>query len=155
MAVVTIVGPASHVGTYPITASSATDPNYDITIPRELTVQAAALTITANSESMNYGGPVPALTASYSGFLNNDNSSSLTTKPTLTTTATPTSPTGTYPITVSGAVSQLYHHLCKRYDDGRRCDGNHGEQRGMTYGGTIPALTVSYSGFINGDNASA
>ncbi len=156
--IVTTATPASHVGTYPITASGATDPNYNITYTAgTMTVQPAALTITANSESMNYGGPVPALTASYSGFVNNDNSSSLTTKPTLTTTATPSSPTGTYPITVSGAVDPNYTIT---YVNGTMTVGGAtltitATNASMTYGGTIPALTVSYSGFINGDNASS
>ena len=45
---------------------------------------------------------------SYSGFVNGDTSASLTTQPTVTTTATTTSPVGTYPITASGAVDPNY-----------------------------------------------
>ena len=56
-----------------------------------------------------YGTPVPTLTASYSGFVNGDTASSLTTQPTLSTTATASSPVGSYPITVSGAVDPNYN----------------------------------------------
>ena len=54
------------------------------------------------------GGPPPALTASYSGFVNGDTSSSLATAPTLGTAATATSPPGSYPITVGAAVDANY-----------------------------------------------
>jgi MBG domain (YGX type)/Pentapeptide repeats (8 copies)/Carboxypeptidase regulatory-like domain/Bacterial Ig domain len=67
-----------------------------------------ALTITASSGTMTYGGTVPAFTPSYSGFINDDTASSLTTQPICTTTATASSPVGTYPITCSGGVSANY-----------------------------------------------
>ena len=41
---------------------------------------------------MTYGGSVPTITAGYSGFVNGDSASSLTTKPTCSTTATSSSP---------------------------------------------------------------
>jgi hypothetical protein len=71
-------------------------------------VNAAALTITAVSRSKLYGAALPALTATYSGFVNGDTTSSLTTPPTLATTATAASPVGAYPITASGAVGANY-----------------------------------------------
>ena len=156
--ITTTATPSSPAGTYPITASGATDPNYTITYTAgTMTVQRAALTVTANSESMNYGGPVPALTVSYTGFVNGDNASSLTTKPTITTTATNSSPPGAYPITVSGAADPNYTIT---YVNGTMTVGGAtltvtANSASMTYGGTVPALTVSYSGFINGDNASS
>ena len=48
------------------------------------------------------------MTVSYSGFVNGDTAASLTTQPTVTTTATTASPVGTYPITASGATSANY-----------------------------------------------
>jgi len=66
------------------------------------------LTITASSASMTYGGTPPTITASYSGFVNGDTSSSLTTPPTCSTTATSTSPPGSYPSSCSGAVDSNY-----------------------------------------------
>ena len=41
-------------------------------------ITAVALTITASSATMTYGGTVPAITASYSGFVNGDTAASLT-----------------------------------------------------------------------------
>jgi Ca2+-binding RTX toxin-like protein len=72
------------------------------------TITTAPLLITANNQTKVYGQANPAMTVSYSGFVNGDTSASLTTQPTVTTTATTTSTTGTYPITASGAVDANY-----------------------------------------------
>ncbi|MGA2257954.1 MAG: MBG domain-containing protein, partial [Thermoguttaceae bacterium] len=108
---ITTATASSHVAgsPYPITASGAVDPDYTISyVAGTLTVTAAPLTITANNQTKVYGAPLPTLTASYAGFVNGDTSASLTTQPMLTTTATTSSPVGTYPITVSGATSPDY-----------------------------------------------
>ena len=79
---------SSHRGTYPITASGAVDTDYTISyVAGTLTVTPVALTITANDQTKAYGAALPALTASYSGFVNGDTDVSLTTAPTLTTSA--------------------------------------------------------------------
>ena len=93
---------ASPVGTYTITAAVGTlsAANYSFTfVNGSLTVTAAPLTITANNASRAYDTANPAFTAAYSGFVNGDTSASLTTQPTLTTTAVLLSAAGTYPIT--------------------------------------------------------
>jgi len=80
------------------------DANYAISyISGSVTVVQAVLTVTANNQSMNFGGPVPALTATISGFVNGQTlaTSGVTGSPTCTTTATNSSPGGTYPITCS------------------------------------------------------
>ena len=68
----------------------------------------ALLTITANSQSRLDGQVNPALTASYSGFVNGDTPASLATPPAISTPANPGSPPGSYPIFVSGASSLNY-----------------------------------------------
>ena len=70
----------------------------------------ASLTITADNQTKVYGAALPTLTASYSGFVNGDTSASLTTQPTLTTTATASSHVSgnPYTITASGAVDPNY-----------------------------------------------
>jgi len=80
---------ASYSGASSIPASSGST---------NLTVTPAVLTVTAISTSKFYGDPLPAFSASYSGFVNNDTTAALNGTPSLTTTATPTSPVGTYPI---------------------------------------------------------
>ena len=102
---------ASPVGTYTITAAVGTlsAANYSFTfVNGSLTVTAAPLTITANNASRAYDTANPAFTAAYSGFVNGDTSASLTTQPTLTTTAVLLSAAGTYPITPAGAVDANY-----------------------------------------------
>jgi hypothetical protein len=123
----------------------------------KLVVDPASLTITANNATMNYGETVPVLTVSYTGFVNEDNSSSLTKEPATKTTATSSSPPGTYPITVSGAKDANYSIT---YISGTMTVQNArltvtANPESMNYGGAVPVLTVSYSGFINGDNASS
>jgi sugar lactone lactonase YvrE len=73
-----------------------------------VTVAKAPLTIQANSASRLLGAPNPNFTVTYSGFVNGDTAASLTTQPTVTTTANASSLTGNYPITVSGASSPNY-----------------------------------------------
>ena len=51
---------------------------------------------------------MPAFLPLYSGFVNGDTPASLTSLPVLTTTATDSSPVGTYPIHVSGAAATNY-----------------------------------------------
>lgn len=121
-----------------------------------LVIDKAALKITANNASMTYGGPVPALTVSYSGFVNGDNSSSLTTQPTITTTATAASPPGTYPITASGAADANYSFS---YTSGTLTIGGAtlvvtANAQTKSYGAADPVLTYTVTGFKNGDNSS-
>jgi hypothetical protein len=68
-----------------------------------LTVDPAALTITADNQSINYGGSVPPLTYHYTGLVNGDTSASFTGG--LVTTATSGSGVGSYPITQSSLAA--------------------------------------------------
>jgi hypothetical protein len=74
-----------------------------------VTINKAPLTITANNQSIVYGQADPAFTVTYSGFVNGENASALTTPP-LVVPSSPAKPIypGTYLIEVSGAVSQNY-----------------------------------------------
>jgi len=69
-----------------------------------LTVNRAVLTVTANNASQVYGTANPTLTPSYSGFVNGDTGAVLTGFPSLTTTATAASPTGSYTITAAAGT---------------------------------------------------
>jgi hypothetical protein len=96
---------------YATSCGGAVDSNYAISYAGgAITINAAPLTITASSPTMTYGGPVPHITALYSGFENNDSASSLTTQPTCSTTATTSSSVAgsPYPSSCSGAVDSNY-----------------------------------------------
>ena len=157
-ALTTTATAASPVGSYPITASGAASPNYTISYASgTLTVNKAALTITAVSTNKLYGAAVPALTASYSGFVNGDTASSLTTPPALTTTATAASPVGSYPITASGAASPNYtiSYASGTLTVNKAALTITAVSTNKLYGAAVPALTASYSGFVNGNTASS
>ena len=109
--------------------------------------------ITANNQSMSYGGTFPALSVSYSGFVNRDTSSSLTKQPTVQTTATAMSPIGTYPITASGAVDPNYQisYVAGKLTIGTATLTITANNQTKVFGQTNPTLTVSYAGFEDGD----
>ena len=99
----------SPVGTYPITISKGSVTNYnDSYVNGTLTITKAPLTITAKSYTKKQGEDNPTFEVEYSGFKNGETASVLTTKPTMTTTATSASEPGTYEITVSGAEAGNY-----------------------------------------------
>jgi hypothetical protein len=107
--VTTAATTSSPVGTYPITASGAVSANYTISyVTGTLAVTRAVLTVTADNQTKTYGAANPVLTVTCLGFVNGDTAASLTVQPTVTTTATISSPAGTYPITASGAESANY-----------------------------------------------
>ncbi|HXQ63077.1 MAG TPA: MBG domain-containing protein, partial [Acidimicrobiales bacterium] len=88
---------SSPVGTYASVCAGASDPNYLITsVDGTVTVNPAPLTVTASSAPSTYGSTPPAITPSYNGFVNGDDASSLTTPATCTTTASSSSPVGSY-----------------------------------------------------------
>jgi len=149
---------ASHVSgsPYSITASGAVDPNYAISyVAGSLTISGAPLTITADNQSKAYGAAIPTLTASITGFVNGDTGGSLTTQPTLSTTATAASHVAgnPYSITASGAVDADY---AISYVPGTLTINTIpltilADDKTKVFGASIPTLTASYGGFINGD----
>lgn len=90
-------------GSHGITATYNGDSNFNPGTSIEITqtVQRATLTVTADNKSMPPGGPLPTLTAVLSGFANGESSSVVSGSASLSTTATASSPYGTYPITVT------------------------------------------------------
>jgi len=98
-------------GTHSITAGWAGNTNYlSVTSTAIIqTVNKATLTITASSPTVAFGAPVPTILPGYSGFVNGQTSTVLTTQPTCTTSYTTTSAPGSSPSTsCSGAVAANY-----------------------------------------------
>jgi hypothetical protein len=90
------------VGTYTVNVSYVGDANNAAsTASTTLVVNPATLTVTANNVNINVGAAIPAFTASYTGFVGGDSAAVLSGSPSLTTTATSSSPAGVYPITAS------------------------------------------------------
>lgn len=105
----TAATPASNVGTYSIAPGGASAANYLIAfVAGTLTVEPAALTITANDVSKVYGASLPQFTAACTGFVNNDTEACLTAPFTLWSLAEDVSAVGAYAITVGGATAANY-----------------------------------------------
>jgi hypothetical protein len=65
---------SSPPGVYSITVSGASDPNYKLAYsPGTLTISLAALVVTANAQTKEFGAPDPTFTYTVSGYLNGDN----------------------------------------------------------------------------------
>jgi hypothetical protein len=162
---------ASHVqaGGYVVTPGGLTSTNYAITfIAGTLTIARAPLIITADNKTKIYGAELPALTPSYSGFVNGDTPASLTTLPTLSTTATAASHVSgnPYSITAGGAIDSDYTisyvagtltvtpaALTITADS----DPSTAAVEAFTrvYGQANPAFSARYVGFVNGDTAAS
>jgi len=100
------------VGSYPITvtAGSLSAANYDFAnlVNITLSITPAPLAIEVNNASRLVDQPNPPFTICYFGLVNGDKSTSLKSQPSLSTSATTSSPAGVYPITVSGTSSPNY-----------------------------------------------
>lgn len=146
-------------GTHSVHACYAGSANYasSCSTDQNLPVAKAGLAVTANSASRTYGTTNPGFTPSYTGFVNGDSSAVLSGAPTFSTTATASSPVGSYPIIpaqgtlaasnysfsfVSGSLSITKAPLTVRANDSSR-----------TYGIANPTFSASFSGFLNGDTS--
>ncbi|HWQ33421.1 MAG TPA: MBG domain-containing protein [Blastocatellia bacterium] len=149
-------------GTYTITAAQGTlaAANYSFAfVNGTLTIGKATLTVTADNKSKAYGAALPTLTASYSGFVNGDTASVLIGTPSLTTTATTGSAVGAYPITAAvgtlAAANYTFSFVNGTLSVTTATLTITADSKSKTYGSANPTLTVSYSGFVNGDTASS
>ncbi|HEX4442840.1 MAG TPA: MBG domain-containing protein [Galbitalea sp.] len=138
--------------------SGAVDPNYDFSyIPGGVTVTAAPIVVTASSDSSIYGSPAPTVTASLSGFVNDETDAVLSSAPTCGTTVTPVTSVGTYSgaATCAGADAANYSFSYVAGDDAVTlalltitASSSH-----SVYGAAPAAIIPSYSGFENSDSA--
>jgi hypothetical protein len=80
-----------------------------------ITINPDTITVTADNQSRQYGEANPALTVTYSGFEFGESlqTSGITGSPVVSTTATPTSPVGTYPITVTAGTLAATNYVFK------------------------------------------
>ena len=148
------------VGTYTgaNTCSGASDPAYSITyLPGTGDVDPAPLTVTASGGSLTYGGTVPAITCGITGYVNGQNQSALTTTPAGSTTATGSSPAGSYASTCAGgaAANYAFTYLPGKVTVEKAALTITASSGSFTQGGTPPTITAGYSGFQNGDSASS
>ena len=106
----------SDAGTYDIVVSKGSVSNYNVSyVNGTLTIKKAVLTASVGEYTRKPGEDNPKFTISYTGFKKNQTKSVLTSEPTARCTATKDSPSGTYPITLSGGSAKNYDF---KYENG-------------------------------------
>ena len=149
---------SSSVGSYASTCSGAVDNNYDISyVNGSVTMTPAPLSITASSGTMTYGGSVPTITPIVAGLQNGDDPSVLGTELTCDTAADSSSPVGDDASACSGAMDANYT-ITYAFGDvtvNPAILQVTASSASVPYGANPPVITASYSGFVNGDNASS
>ena len=129
--------------------------DFTATIPFRYTILPQEIVAFVENENKSYGDENPQFIITYSGFVNDENESVITTKPIAATTATKTSDVGEYPITISGGEAQNYTFVyepgvltitkapltAKVNDETRQ------------YGKGNPTFSVSYIGLKNDETA--
>ncbi|MBZ0246395.1 MAG: FG-GAP-like repeat-containing protein [Cyclobacteriaceae bacterium] len=122
-----------------------------------ITVNKATLTAKADDNTKIYGEANPAFTISYAGFVNGDDATGLDTPPTASTVALATSNTGEYDIEVSGGTDNNYTIVSDatkgKLTISKATLTAKADDKTKIYGEANPAFTISYAGFVNGDNA--
>ncbi|WP_345949992.1 MBG domain-containing protein [Mucilaginibacter sp. PAMB04274] len=144
-----------NAGTYAIKQGGLVlSSNYALTYTGgNLTIGKKDLVIKADDQNKRYGEVNPALTVSYNGFANGDDAGKLTAQPVARTTANQASAAGSYDITVTGAASDNYNitYLKGTLTISKAQLTVAAVNQSKTYGEANPQLTVTYSGFLNGD----
>jgi hypothetical protein len=146
----------SPVADYAIHASGLTSSNYIITFGSgTLAVTPAALTVRADDRSKTYGAALPALTASYEGFVLGEAPGVLVGTLALTTAATTDSPVGNYVISAAGLTSGNYTIA---FANGTLAVTPaaltiRADNKTKVYGAALPGLTAAFVGFVLGENA--
>lgn len=144
---------------HPITCGGLSASDYTITWHSGvLTITRAPLTVVAEDRTRTYGAANPALSFTLEGLVNGeDEGAALATPPLCTTTATPDSPVGSYPIECQGGKAPNYAlsfrsgtltvtpaALTITAEDATR-----------RYLAGDPAFTVGYAGFLGSDGPAA
>lgn len=129
------------------------DMSFEVDIPFEYTINPITLTAKANDASRLYGDADPQFASTYTGFVNNEDASVITSHGTFTTTASANSDVGTYAIKQTGATAQNYVF---QYEDGTLTVNKApltmtANDKTMKYGANVPTLDVTYTGLKNNE----
>ncbi|MBK6590660.1 MAG: Ig-like domain repeat protein [Acidobacteria bacterium] len=138
---------------YSTSCSGGVSGNYDFAPTNgTVTVNKAALTVTASSHTVTFGDAAPTVTPSYSGFVLSQGPANLTTAPTCSTTYTAGSTAANSPYSSScgGGVSDNYSFS---YTGGTVAVDKAmltvtASSHAVTFGDAAPNVTPAYSGFV-------
>lgn len=158
---------SSAPGTYPITCTegSMVAPNpyaFDTFVPGTLTITKAPLSITPNNISVTYGSFVLSLSAIISGFVNNEtlSTSDVLGEPSCITSASVSSPVGSYGITCSLGTLHSNNYTFATFFPGLFTINKApltvtADNKSMYPGTTVPPLTSTISDFVNNDTTTS
>jgi hypothetical protein len=147
-------------GSYPIvvTAGNLSASNY--TFPNlvngMLTVAKAPLTVTADGEAKRVNDALPVFTYTVTGFVNGDTAAAISGTPTLSTTATASSPVGSYSIAVSAGTLTAANYTFQNLIPGTLVIGTESPTSYTGTGHVQPAIVRRVNGgaiewFVKGD----
>jgi MBG domain (YGX type) len=142
----------SNVGSYGIEKGTLANSNYTITyVGADLTVTAAPLTVTANTQSRTYGAANPTLSYVSTGLVNGDTLSGG-----LATTATTTSNVGSYGIEKGTLANSNYTitYAAANLTVTPAPLTVTANAQSRAYGAANPSLTYVSAGLVNGDTLS-
>ncbi len=130
---------------------------FSFEFPYEYKIHKAQLNVRVNNANRVYGDDNPSFNVTYSGFVNGENESVITSAPTISTTATKTSNVGEYPITASGGSAKNYKLT---YEPGSLTVTKaplSAKVNDVTkvYGTQNPAFTIDYYGLKNNESTPA
>ena len=147
-----------NVGSYSLTPSGLSGSNYSITYNAgNLSITKAALTIAATALTKVYGSADPALTFSINGLHFSDTSATVLTG-SLARTAGETVAGGPYAITQGTLAANGNYSIAFTGNTlaiTRAPLSVTADAKTKIYGAADPTLTLTYSGFVNGDNSTA
>jgi type VI protein secretion system component Hcp len=148
---------SSPAGSYDVTPGGLTSSNYTVAFAAgQLTITRAPLTVTANDSTRTYGAPA-VFTVTYSGFVLGETS---TTPGVLGGTLTfvpdtQNSPVGVYSVTPAGLTATNYAitYVAGTLTITKAPLTIKADDKVRPYGSPNPTLTVTYTGFVLGENA--
>ena len=144
-------------GTVVVRTSQAGDGNFTAATPvdQSFTVAKATLTVTADAKSRVYGAANPTLTATITGYVNNETSTVISGAAAVTTATTTTSNVGGYTITAAAgtlsATNYDFSFTAGTLTVSKAALTVTAEAKSRTYGAANPALTATLTGFLNGE----
>ena len=140
-----------------ITLSGGADNNYDFTyVSASFTVNKGKLIIWLDQKTKNYGDENPTLTYRYTGFMNGDDESDLDYIPYPSTSVTRYTNAGIYTssITMTGGLDDNYYmvNVPANFIVNKAPLTVKADNKTKAYGENNPDLTVTYSGWKNGES---
>lgn len=156
LTVTTAATAASPVGRYGTSVHPVLVANYDITyIEGSIDVVPVPVVVKVADASKVYGSENPSFTAVIEGLVNGESENVLGV-PVFDTVATTSSAVGSYAVTVGGLQSPNYEIavVAGALDVTPAPLTIIADNKTKTYGSAVPAFTVSFEGFVNGDDPS-